>query len=195
LGGLGGVDRSVVDVVGLEVGAAMERTALFGQDRPLTIEVGRGGDQDIALDDIATDRRAGRLVQAKFRTGPTPAWPWPDETELAAFLRAAVNRGLPFKLTGGLHHAVRGDHPSVAGAVAQPQHGLLNVLLAVHRALGGDDTVGLSSILAEPDPKALVAAVRALTEAEVADVRSAFTAYGCCGVTDPITELADLGLL
>ena len=32
----------------------------------------------------------GRPVVAKFRTGPTPTWPWPEEDELAAVLVAAT---------------------------------------------------------------------------------------------------------
>ena len=73
-----------------------------------------------------------RPVVAKFRTGPTPTWPWPDEAELAAFLRLAASAEAPFKLTGGLHHAVRGTYP-VDGA-PEEHHGILNVLLATAAA-------------------------------------------------------------
>ncbi len=58
-------------------------------------------------------------------------WGWPDERVLGGFLDAVVLHGLSFKLTGGLHHAVRGSHGG------EPMHGLLNVLLATHEALHG----------------------------------------------------------
>lgn len=198
LGGLRAVDGSrdqVLDVVGVEVPAGLDRSGLLDGGSRITVEVARGADQARDLDVIATDRAAGHAVQAKFRTGPTPTWPWPDEGELAVFLRAAVDRGLPFKLTGGLHHVVRGEHRPAPGVAVEPQHGLLNVLTAVHRAQQGDDTAALSALLAERGPRALLDRVLALTPADAEALRVAFTAYGCCCVTDPITELAGLGLL
>lgn len=98
---------------------------------PVVVEVGLGDDQARGLDDIAAAVDDEHDVTAKFRTGPTPAWPWPDEAALGGFLDAVVLHGLPFKATGGLHHAVRGTHGG------EPMHGLLNVLLATHEALGG----------------------------------------------------------
>ncbi|MGA8980339.1 MAG: hypothetical protein WB473_14625, partial [Pedococcus sp.] len=156
---------------------------------PLTLEVPRGEAQPDALADLARASTPQRRVQAKFRTGPTPTWPWPDEAELATFLRSAVDHAVPFKLTGGLHHAVRGTHGG------QEQHGLLNVLVAVHRALTGAEVLDLADTLSQRDVGTLVTAVVALGAAEAAAVRSSFTAYGCCGVTDPLGELSTLHLL
>ena len=77
---------------------------------------------------------------AKFRTGPTATWAWPDEAELATFLRT-VALEVPFRLTGGLHHAVRGRY-EVAGT-PEENHGVLNVLVATSAALAraGQDEV------------------------------------------------------
>ena len=64
-----------------------------------------------------------RRRRLKFRTGET-------STAVAGRGAAgrlpprAVARGLAFKLTGGLHHVVRGDDGG------EPMHGLLNVLVA-----------------------------------------------------------------
>ncbi len=193
--GLGNADTAVLEVVAAEVPADLDREDLLAAGVPLTVEVRRGEDQADDLDRIAADRVAGHPVQAKFRTGPTPTWAWPDEAELAGFVTAAVGRGLPFKLTGGLHHAVRATHPAAAAGAPEEQHGLLNVLLAVHDALAGRSAVAVGSVLAERDSSGLVGRIRALTDDDVAAIRAAFTAYGCCGVTDPITELAALGLL
>ncbi|MGO4599527.1 hypothetical protein [Terrabacter sp. 2RAF25] len=158
-------------------------------DIPLVVEVGLGSDQESALDDLAHAVDHEHDVTAKFRTGATPAWAWPDETTLAGFLDAVVLRGLPFKLTGGLHHAVRGDH------AGHPAHGLLNVLLATHEALDGAETRELAGELGRSDTEVLVTAVSGLHESEARRLRASFTAYGCCGVLDPLTELEALGLV
>ena len=130
---------------------------------------------------------------AKFRTGATPAWAWPDEEELAAFLHAAAARRLPFKLTGGLHHAVRGSY--TVKEHEEEQHGLLNVLCAMAGAVDGLNRESLAHLLAERDPEPLAREVAALTAADAERVRALFTAYGCCGVTDPVTELSELNLI
>lgn len=150
---------------------------------PLTLEVARGDGQASALDDVRRALEDGARVQAKFRTGATPTWPWPAEEELAGFVAAAVKGGVPFKLTGGLHHLVRGTRAE------GEQHGLLNVLLAVHRALAGDGPDPLVPVLADRDAHALARRAAALGADDVAAVRRTFTAYGCCEVTDPISEL------
>jgi hypothetical protein len=37
--------------------------------------------------------------------------------------------------------------------------------------------------------------VRALDDETLAQVRAVFRSFGCCGVTDPLTDLVTLGLL
>lgn len=158
-------------------------------DVPLSLEVPRGPDQATALTDIAADATDSAQLQAKFRTGATPTWAWPDELELAGFIRAAVDHDLGFKLTGGLHHAVRGTYGG------EEQHGVLNVLTAVRWALNGEEVDELVPLLAERDPAVLVSHIIRMSAADTAIVRAFFTTYGCCEVTDPISELTTLGLL
>ena len=172
-----------VTPVGLEMAWSEQWRAARLGDLPLTLEVDRGERQPRALEDMRRAVDDGLAVQAKFRTGATPTWSWPAEGELAAFVAAAVRLGTPFKLTGGLHHLVRGTRAE------GEQHGLLNVLLAVHRALAGDGPDLLVPVLADRDPEALARRVGALGPHDAAAVRKAFTAYGCCEVTDPIGEL------
>ena len=145
--------------------------------------------QAAALDDIAAAVDENATVVAKFRTGATPDWPWPDEAALAEFLDATILRGLSFKLTGGLHHAGRDDHES------GPMHGLLNVILATHEALDGAEADDLADILGQRDVELLTDRVSRLTAVEAARARGSFTSFGCCGVLDPLTELRALGLL
>ncbi|MDF2146263.1 hypothetical protein [Knoellia sp. p5-6-4] len=184
-----------VEVAAVELGWTPEWRDVELGDVTRALEVPRGDDQARALDDIATEAGRepdGRLL-AKFRTGATPSWDWPDEHELAAFLHSAVARDLPFKLTGGLHHVVRGSH-TVHGH-GEDQHGLLNVLLAVHAAAQGGEPGSLADLLGQRDSAPLARSVAGLAPAACTRVRSLLTAYGCCGVTDPITELSALHLV
>lgn len=100
-----------------------------------------------------------------------------------------ILHGLSFKLTGGLHHAVRGRYGT------EQQHGLLNVLVATHEALGGAEAPELAQILAQSSAELLAERVSRLTAVDAARVRASFTACGCCGVLDPLVELAALGLI
>lgn len=186
-----------VQLAGVEVGAASDWPALLDLGVPVTVEIPRDG-RDEALDAVteAAGRSSGddgkALVQAKFRTGATETWAWPDEAELAAFLAACVERRLAFKLTGGLHHVVRADHPGPAGG---PQHGLLNVLAALAAVLDGASTHAAATVLAVRHTDPIVAALAALTPPQTSRLRGHFTAYGCCDVLDPLRELADLDLI
>ncbi|WP_353953174.1 hypothetical protein V6K52_07015 [Knoellia sp. S7-12] len=179
-----------VNAVGAELGWFPGWRDLAVGSLPLTLEVPRGADHRRALDDIrAGGDEAGHMVQAKFRTGATPTWEWSDEAELAAFIHDCARLGVPFKLTGGLHHAVRAEHDGA------PQHGLLNVLLAVHSAAHDGALVAVEALLAQRDSHLLANALASLDDADVSRLRSLFTAYGCCEVTDPIGELEALDLL
>ncbi len=183
-----------VDVRGAELGWTdrWRRLDLPG-DLPLALEVPRDPDaRDTALADVRAAVAEGDAVVAKFRTGPTPTWPWPDEDELAGFLVAAAAARVPFKLTGGLHHAVRGTY--AVGGVDEENHGVLDVLVATAAALEGAPVAEVAALLDVRDGHALADLVLAWPEATTRRVRAAFTAYGCCTVTDPLGELAILGL-
>ncbi|PID96766.1 MAG: hypothetical protein CSA84_03025 [Actinomycetales bacterium] len=195
---------SSVQVAGVEVGAAADWRSLVGDDQaiagvgvPVTVEIPRDG-FDAALDAVAEVARrapapeADSRVQAKFRTGATETWAWPDEAELARFLIGCVERDLPFKLTGGLHHALRADHPGPDGG---PQHGLLNVLAALTCVIDGGDAATVTGLLAERTPEPLTSILLPLLPEQADDLRRHFTAYGCCGVLDPVRELAELDLI
>jgi hypothetical protein len=127
---------------------------------------------------------------AKYRTGGPAAADVPRPAELAAFLTACVARGLPFKLTAGLHHAVR-LHDDAGTLV---RHGLLDVLAAVDAATHGLPADRVAQVL-DLSEEQLAEGRTGMTEAEAKDVRRYFLSFGCCGVTDPIDELRELGLL
>ena len=192
--GVAALAGSSVGVAGVEVGAGSAWAGLLDLGVPVTVEIPRDG-FDAAIDRVAAlahQTQREPVVQAKFRTGATQVWAWPDEAELARFVAACVERDLPFKLTGGLHHVLRADHPGPDGG---PQHGLLNVLAAVHVAAQGAPEAVVARLLATRDPAPLVDLLIPLTTEDVGRLRWAFTAYGCCTVTDPLGELAELHLI
>ncbi|MFL6170245.1 MAG: hypothetical protein ACJ711_11280 [Ornithinibacter sp.] len=182
-----------VRVVGAELAWQEGWRDLGLGDLALALEVPRGDDSAVAVADVHTARGEGRRVVAKFRTGPTPTWPWPDEAELGGFIGLCAQLGVPFKLTGGLHHAVRGRY--AVDGIPEENHGVLDVLVATSAALAGASAQELAALLAVRDVTALADLVAAWPDATALAVREAFTAYGCCTVTDPVGELADLGLL
>jgi hypothetical protein len=182
-------DDDRVVVTGVEVGWSPDWRSVLTLDVPVVVEVGVGADQQAGLDDIADAVDNDADVTAKFRTGATPTWPWPDEHVLGGFLDAVILHGLSFKLTGGLHHAVRGEH------AGEQMHGLLNVVIATHEALAGAEAPELAHVLAQTSAELLADRVARLTAVDAARVRASFTAYGCCGVLDPLVELAALGLI
>jgi hypothetical protein len=150
------------------------------------LEVPRTG-FDAALDLVGD---TGAFQAAKYRTGGVTPEAFPSERELAAFLVACAGRGVPFKLTAGLHHAVRSTTDE-----GLEQHGLLNVLVATRVAQTGGsvDDVAVPLALRSADP--LVGFVQHWDEGTCTGVRAAFRSFGCCGVTDPLGDLAALGLL
>ncbi|HEY4314168.1 MAG TPA: hypothetical protein VGO19_01515 [Actinomycetes bacterium] len=141
---------------------------------------------DSALDLV----RAVGWHNAKYRTGGVTADAHPDEVELAHFLVGCAERGLHFKLTAGLHHAVR-----CITTEGFEQHGVLNVLLAVDAAGRRADRREVATLLAERDGGLLAKEARSLTRAEATTVRQQFRSFGCCGVAEPLDELRALGVL
>jgi hypothetical protein len=143
------------------------------------------------LDDVAA---AG--AGAKYRTGSVRPEAFPTEQQLAQFLLACIDRNLPFKLTAGLHHAVRHTAAGAGeGGSDLEQHGLLNVVNAVAAAQGGADEASMVALLADRDAGKVATAAARLDDTTIGRVREAFVSFGCCGVTDPLIDLVTLGLL
>lgn len=119
---------------------------------------------------------------AKLRTGGIVAEAFPTEAEVATFIRAAVAVAIPFKLTAGLHNALR-HTDAVTGF---EHHGFLNIALAVAEPAEAERW------LAERDGAVVAAAVR---ELDAAVVRPRWRAYGSCSIDEPVADLLALGLL
>jgi hypothetical protein len=140
-----------------------------------------------ALDTVARIRADGFDLAPKFRTGGLAAELFPTPVELAAVICACRDRGLRFKLTAGLHHAVRYADPET-GLV---HHGFLNVLAATVAADAGADVADVAPVLAGTDPVLLIEPVRRILDRE----RPLWIGFGTCSITDPVQDLVRLGLL
>lgn len=191
------------EVTGIELPLA-GRTALDPVLRlglPLWVEVpasddGRALDAVVALSSRLVDRDAAAgtarpVVRAKLRTGGLRAEDFPNEGQVADFVVGCVRRGLTFKLTAGLHHAVRHTDPDTGFE----HHGVANLLAATWAATDGADSGDATALLAERDPQVLTRLLRALDDAGVAATRERFAAFGCCDVTEPLADLTDLGVV
>jgi hypothetical protein len=150
---------------------------------PVFVEVPRDARRDEVLGALA-----GGPHHAKFRTGGVRAALYPDPTELAGSVHAAVAAGVPFKATAGLHHAVR----NTDAQTTLDQHGFLNLLVAADLAAAGGTVADLAEVLGERDPLVVADRVQTL---DAARARSWFLSFGTCSIHDPLAELIDLALL
>lgn len=140
-----------------------------------------------ALDAVAAARADGLDIAPKFRTGGLAAELFPSPGDLAAVICACRDRELPFKLTAGLHHALRYTDAET-GFV---HHGFLNVLVATAAAREGAGAGAVAALLASTDPPAVIEAVRARLDQQ----RPLWIGYGTCSIDEPLTDLNRFGLL
>lgn len=140
-----------------------------------------------ALDTVAEARRNGVRIAPKFRTGGLAAELFPTPVELAAVICACRDRELPFKLTAGLHHAIRHTDPETGFT----HHGFLNVLVAAAEAADGAEAAEVAEVLAGTDPMPLIQAARRRLDQE----RPLWIGFGTCSIPEPLEDLRRLGLL
>ncbi len=204
--GLDGIDAVRAEVAGdpslalelLEVPAPSTETvdaalaALAGVEVAAFIEGPRDPGWVKAVAAARPPGTAGAALRgAKVRCGGARAELFPSPEELAAFVCACFEHGLPFKATAGLHGAVRHrDHET--GFV---HHGFLNLVLAAVRAASGAPVGEVTAVLASTSGPELAAEARAVSKREISAARLLFRAYGSCSTSEPPEEAAALGLL
>ncbi|WP_018832163.1 hypothetical protein [Salinispora tropica] len=140
-----------------------------------------------ALDRLVEARAAGLPVAAKFRTGGLAAELFPTPTELATVIHGCQQRELPFKLTAGLHQAMR----HLDSETGFTHHGFANVLAAALVASGGAGVEQITELLTATDPRPLLAPIEQRLEA----ARPLWVGYGSCSILEPLTDLIQLGLV
>ncbi|WP_028934725.1 hypothetical protein [Pseudonocardia spinosispora] len=136
----------------------------------------------------AVRRVAEHGCTPKLRCGGPRASDVPSDSDVAAFLEAADGAPAGFTTSLGLPHVVR----RIDEATGQLQHGMLNMLVAVARALVNGDVRGA---LAETDADVLAKEIGKLSDAAGGAVRGLLARCGSGRVAVPGAELATLGLL
>jgi hypothetical protein len=128
----------------------------------------------------------------KLRTGGLEPVDTPPSDQLARQLSVLIEADLPFKATAGLHHAVAlsGSDPG-----RPRQHGFLNLLIAVEALVEGGSASEAADLLGESGRQTVLARVAAWNDTQASRIRRRFRGFGCCGVLDPINDLAALGLI
>jgi hypothetical protein len=128
----------------------------------------------------------------KLRTGGLEPVDTPPSDQLAHQLSVLIEADLPFKATAGLHHAVAlpGSDPG-----RPRQHGFLNLLVAVEALVDGGSESEAADLLGESERQSVLDHVGAWNDTQASRIRRRFRGFGCCGVLDPINDLAALGLI
>lgn len=151
---------------------------------------------------IAAAGRAGGA--AKARTGGTSTEAFPANDAVARFLAACVSAGVPFKVTAGLHHPVRGEYPLTydRNAPCGAMLGYLNVFLAVAALAAGQGSAAAEEILAESlietlafHPDGASWGERRISTAAIERARELAVAFGSCSFREPVDELVTAGIL
>ncbi len=136
--------------------------------------------------DGALDLLDGTGLHLKYRTGGIEAHLFPTPEELGDVLAKAVAAGLPFKLTAGLHEAIRYTNPTTG--FHHP--GFLNIALATQAARADEPPARIAAWLAETDPAVLGPA----TAESDGLWRESFRSFGTCSVSEPADSLRRLDL-
>jgi len=184
----------VLDVVGA-IEADLVVTEL--RDLPAFVEVPRTAPWSTVL--AETMNALARFgLAGKIRCGGLTPQAFPSVGEVAGFIAAARDAGLPFKATAGLHHPVR--HIDLATGFTM--HGFLNLIAATALAPHVELRT-LREIVGEERPEAfafnetgLSWRDRRVAAAELQRMRNeAFAAYGSCSFAEPVEDLIALDML
>lgn len=124
-------------------------------------------------------------LRGKIRTGGVEPEMRPSAERLAEQLSVLVEADLSFKATAGLHHACSTLH----------EHGFLNLMMALDALIDGADPLDAAELLRIEDRGRVASAVSSWDESAQQRIRRRLRSFGCCGVTDPVDDLVELGLL
>jgi hypothetical protein len=180
--------RTIETAAPVDVDAVwLERVAEFVPDDVVAVVEPRrpvGGDEPgLAAWLDAVHRVADHGCTPKLRCGGPRPSDVPSVGEVERFIQVVVEAKRGFVALG-----LR----AVAGSGGAPRHGVLNLLVAVARALSGGDVAGA---LDGADAATLAREALALSPPTVREVRVLLARCGADPDLVPAAELADLGLL
>jgi hypothetical protein len=129
---------------------------------------------------------AQKGLSLKFRTGGIRRELFPTPEQVIEVIEKASDHGLRFKLTAGLHRAMRYVDPETGF----PHFGFLNIAAATATLNETASAEQALALLNSDDPEPVI---RALGTND--HWREQFASFGTCSVAEPADTLADLGLL
>lgn len=144
-------------------------------------------------------------LRAKARTGGIVADAFPASAPLARFIRTCVAAHVPFKVTAGLHHALRGAYRLTyePNSPKGTMYGFLNVFVATGIARNDGSMDDVVAVLEESSPSSF-----RLNDSEISwrthqiDIagimflrRELALSFGSCSFTEPIEDLKTLNFL
>jgi len=148
---------------------------------------------------------AGRRARAKIRTGGITADAFPSTDDVARFIDTCVAAEVPFKATAGLHHPLRGRYPLTYehGSPNGSMFGFLNVFVASVFAAQGMGAGEIARILDDGSPESFLVTADSIIwcgwrvgpSAIEAARAGTIVSFGSCSFTEPMSDLAALGLL
>ncbi|BAU94370.1 hypothetical protein N24_0108 [Corynebacterium suranareeae] len=122
----------------------------------------------------------------KFRTGGIRQELFPTSQQLIDVLALAIRTEIPFKLTAGLHRAMRYKDEKTGF-----QHfGFLNVAAAVKELQSGHGVEAALQILDSDDAQQVIEVV-----SRDQQWRTSFQSFGTCSIAEPLETLADIGFI
>ncbi|AIK83822.1 hypothetical protein CGLAR1_00715 [Corynebacterium glutamicum] len=122
----------------------------------------------------------------KYRTGGDREELFPTPQDLITVLRTAIDAALPFKLTAGLHRALRYRDEKTG----RLHFGFLNIAAAVATLRAGKGEAEALSVLEGDDAAPLIHALQI-----GGNWRDSFRSFSTCNVVEPLNTLIDLDVL
>lgn len=139
---------------------------------------------DITEENLAALQDAG--LDLKFRTGGIKQELFPTSEQLVDVLSQAVAHGIAFKLTAGLHRAMRYTDENTGFH----HFGFANIAAATTALKTGASKQEAQNLLDSNDSVTVTEALRAED-----GWRESFTAFGTCSVVEPAETLVEIGLI
>lgn len=139
---------------------------------------------EVTEENLAALEAAGLAL--KFRTGGVKQELFPTPGQVIDVLGRAVDVGLPFKLTAGLHRAMRYTDEQTGFR----HFGFANIAAATAALRGGSSANQALNVLDSDDSDIVAEALGGETR-----WRESFTSFGTCSVSEPVETLAQIGLV
>ncbi len=183
-------DDDRVVVTGVEVGWSPDWRSVLALEVPVVVEVGRG-----CRPARRTRRHRRRGRRRGRRDSEVPHRGDPD----VALARRARARRLP-RRRGPARALLQADRRSAPRGAGESTPASRCTACSTSsspptRRSTAPRPPSWRSVLAQTSAELLTERAARLTAVDAARVRGSFTAYGCCGVLDPLVELAALGLI